>query len=565
MSVKATEVDTVLNVLGGKGLYQHVHHLLIVLCSFSAAFQLLDMIFIGRIIPHQCSAPPNGTGITIAEVELSSSNYTVEYGQCNIYIKYNTTSSINTEHKLPCIYGMTYTERKDASIVSEFDLVCERGALGDLPQTLLILGQAMGALVLPFFSDRYGRKSTNIISHVGVMVIGVATAFSNSYITFAILRLLMGIVQQGIVLTMATYAIEVYPTVYRRYVGVIGTFLWGICVIALTPFGYFLRMESWRTQQLAFCSVSLYVIIQIIFLDESFRWLIANGKYDIALKNIKKAAKWNKIDVNMVVEKFNELIGRQTVIIPEPEKGDQLLLNEDETKPIEKIEKYSLLDILKRKKLALNTVILWYLWCTAALSYFGLFFTSSSLAGDKYLNFFLNALMEFPPGLIFLLIIDRYGRKKTLATFYALCGTGMILATIIRVTSDSYAASICITILSLVGKLGAGGAFCTCFFYTPEIFPTNLRNVGLGSASIAARVGGMLGPFSRVLAQHISWGPGAIFGGCCLLATLLVTILPETRGKELPQTMADVKLLYKKVPDGSILKLKDGKTKIYQS
>ncbi|KAK6189117.1 hypothetical protein SNE40_005155 [Patella caerulea] len=460
---------------------------------------------------------------------------------------------------------MTYTERKDASIVSEFDLVCERGALGDLPQTLLILGQAMGALVLPFFSDRYGRKTTNIISHVGVMGIGVATAFSNSYITFAILRLLMGIVQQGIVLTMATYAIEVYPTVYRRYVGVIGTFTWGICVIALTPFGYFLRMESWRTQQLAFCSVSLYVIIQIIFLDESFRWLIANGKYDIALKNIKKAARWNKVNVNLVVDKFNELIGRQTVVRPKAEQGNELLLNEGETKPVEKIEKYSLLDILKRKKLALNTFILWYLWCTAALSYFGLFFTSSSLAGDKYLNYFLNALMEFPPALIFLLIIDRYGRKKTLATFYALCGTGMILATIIRVTSDSYAASICITILSLVGKLGAGGAFCTCFFYTPEIFPTNLRNVGLGSASIAARVGGMLGPFSRVLAQHISWGPGAIFGGCCLLATLLITILPETNGKELPQTMADVKLLYKKMSDGSTVKLKDGKTKKYKS
>ncbi|KAK6189120.1 hypothetical protein SNE40_005158 [Patella caerulea] len=565
MAVKAMEVDTVLNALGGKGIYQHVHHLLMALTSFSAAFQLLDMIFIGRIIPHECSAPPNGTGITIAGVELSSSNYTVEYGQCNIYIKYNTTTSISTEHTLPCLYGMTYTERKDASIVSEFDLVCERGALGDLPQTLLILGQAMGALVLPFFSDRYGRKPTNIISHACLLGIGVATAFSNSYITFAILRLLMGIVQQGVVLTSATYTIEVYPTLYRRYVGIIGTVVWGTCVVAMTPFGYYLRMESWRTQQLAFCSVSLYVIIEVIFLDESFRWLIANGKYGIALKNIKKAARWNKVDVNMVVDRFNELIGRQTLIIPKPEKGNELLLNEGETKPVEKIEKYSLLDILKRKKLALNTFILWYLWCTAALSYFGLFFTSSSLVGDKYLNFFLYALMEFPAGIIFVLIIDRFGRKKTLATFFTLCGTGMIIATIIKVSSDSYAASICITILSLVGKLGAGGAFGACFFYTPEIFPTNLRNVGLGSASIAARVGGMLGPFSRLLAQHIAWGPGAVFGGCCLLATLLITILPETKGKELPQTMADVKLLYKKIPDGLTLKREDGKTMIFKS
>ncbi|XP_055956051.1 organic cation transporter protein [Patella vulgata] len=565
MAVKGADVDMVLNALRGKGLYQHVQLLLMQLCSFSSDFQLLGMIFIGRIIPHKCSAPPNGTDITIDEVELSPSNYTVEYGQCNINIKYNTTTSTNTEHTLPCIYGMTYTERKDASIVSEFDLVCDRDALGDLPQTLLILGQAIGALVLPFFSDRYGRKPINIISYVCVIGIGVATAFSNSYITFAILRLLMGIVQQGMVLSLTTYSMEVYSTQYRRYVAVITTVVCGVSFVSMTPFGYFLRMESWRTQQLAFCSVSLYIIIEVIFLDESLRWLVANGKYDIALKNVKKAAKWNKVDVNVVVEKFNEMIEKQTLATSEPEKDGQLLLNEGETMPIEKIEKYSLLDILKRKKLALNTVILWYLWCTAALSYFGLYFTSSTLVGDKYLNYFLNALMEFPSGVLFFLLVDRFGRKRTLAIFFAVCGIGMIIATIIKVTSDSYAASICVTIFSMVGKIGAGGAFGACFFYTPEIFPTNLRNVGLGSTSVAARVGGMLGPFSRVLAQHISWGPAAIFGGCCLLATLLIIFLPETTGKELPQTMADVKLLYKKIPDGSTVKLKDGQTEIIKS
>ncbi|KAK6189118.1 hypothetical protein SNE40_005156 [Patella caerulea] len=550
MTVKGADVDMVLNVLGGKGLYQHVQLLLMQLCSFSSDFQLLAMIFIGRIIPHKCSAPPNGTDITIPGVELSSSNYTVEYGQCNINIKYNSTAntSINTEHSLPCIYGMTYTDRKDASIVSQFDLVCERGALGDLPQTLLILGQAIGALVLPFFSDRYGRKPTNIISYVCVIGIGVGTAFSNSYITFAILRLLMGIVQQGMVLSLTTFSMEVYSTQYRRYVAVITTVVAGVSFVSMTPFGYFLRMESWRTQQLAFCSVSLYIVIEVIFLDESLRWLVANGKYDKALKNVKKAAKWNKVDVNVVVDKFNEMIEKQTPATSEAKDG-HLLLNEGETKPVEKIEKYSLLDILKRRKLALNTVILWYLWCTASLSYFGLYFTSSSLVGDIYLNYFLNALMEFPSGIIFFLLVDRVGRKKTLAIFFAVCGIGMIIATIIKVTSDSYAASICVTIFSMVGKIGAGGAFGACFFYTPEIFPTNLRNVGLGSTSVAARVGGMLGPFSRLLAQHISWGPAAIFGGCCLLATILIIFLPETTGKELPQTMADVKLLYKKIPE----------------
>jgi hypothetical protein len=42
-------------------------------------------------------------------------------------------------------------------------------------------------------------------------------------------------------------------------------------------------------------------------------------------------------------------------------------------------------------------------------------------------------------------------------------------------------------------------------------------------------------------ATYIEWGPGIIFGTCCVVATLLQLLLPETSGKELPQSVQQIR------------------------
>ena len=78
----------------------------------------------------------------------------------------------------------------------KFDLVCDRSALSSLSQTLLMLGQGLGALLFTALSDRYGRKRINITTHALLMAGGVALAFAPDYVTFAIFKLFIGAVQQ---------------------------------------------------------------------------------------------------------------------------------------------------------------------------------------------------------------------------------------------------------------------------------------------------------------------------------------------------------------------------------
>lgn len=50
------------------------------------------------------------------------------------------------------------------------------------------------------------------------------------------------------------------------------------------------------------------------------------------------------------------------------------------------------------------------------------------------------------------------------------------------------------TALSLTGKGFVTMAFTGIYVYTTELFPTEVRNIAMGSASLCARISGMFAP-----------------------------------------------------------------------
>jgi hypothetical protein len=51
---------------------------------------------------------------------------------------------------------------------------------------------------------------------------------------------------------------------------------------------------------------------------------------------------------------------------------------------------------------------------------------------------------------------------------------------------------------SFIGRGVSCSLFCLVFIYAGEVFPTTLRNSGVGMSSMAGRVGGMLAPQENV-------------------------------------------------------------------
>jgi OCT family organic cation transporter-like MFS transporter 4/5 len=60
------------------------------------------------------------------------------------------------------------------------------------------------------------------------------------------------------------------------------------------------------------------------------------------------------------------------------------------------------------------------------LAYYGLALNSGDLGGNMYLNFFLQAFMDFPATTITLVLLDRTGRKPLLVGSMIIGGLGCL-------------------------------------------------------------------------------------------------------------------------------------------
>ena len=47
----------------------------------------------------------------------------------------------------------------------------------------------------------------------------------------------------------------------------------------------------------------------------------------------------------------------------------------------------------------------------------------------------------------------------------------------------------------MIGKAGATAAFAAIYVYSAEIYPTEVRNIGMGTSSVCARISGMAAPY----------------------------------------------------------------------
>lgn len=178
--------------------------------------------------------------------------------------------------------------------------------------------------------------------------------------------------------------------------------------------------------------------------------------------------------------------------------------------------------------------VLFLNWITATMCYYGLTMLSVNLTDDIYLAFVLSALIEIPSYIFCVLFMDHMGRKPILVFCQLLAGSTCIVAAFLD--ADSTGA---ITAFTLAGKFGASSAFAIIYLYTAELYPTVIRNTALGTASMLARIGGILAP---LLASLKLPTPLIIMGGSALLAGILAVFLPETLGSSLPETIHEVSL-----------------------
>lgn len=182
------------------------------------------------------------------------------------------------------------------------------------------------------------------------------------------------------------------------------TFVIGVVLIALLAW----CVDNWRTYILILYSPTIIIIIYVWFLNESARWLLSKGRRDEAIEVLKKASKINNLDPRQL--DLDAL-------------GDPLLKPENQTTD----KKTQLSKAIRSSIIWKRLMICSFLWMTCSLVYYGFSINSVSLSSNRYVSFMLVTLVEIPAYIVVVIVLDKYGRKKTLVTNYVICATTSLL------------------------------------------------------------------------------------------------------------------------------------------
>ncbi|XP_052807207.1 organic cation transporter protein-like [Mya arenaria] len=395
-------------------------------------------------------------------------------------------------------------------------MVCGRAIMKSNAQMIFFFGLLAGSFLTGLASDRFGRKRTMMVSTTIYVLAATVIAWTPSYVVYVLLTFSVGFFAVGNFMPVFVIGMEFVGPPYRRIAGVVSGFEWAAGNIILAGLGYLIR--DWKTLQLACALPGVLFQLWWKYFPESPRWLYTRGRLADCESVIRSAAKWNKRELPAGF--FNKVF-KETP----PTKTERIW------------------HLFTNRALRIRTLTIFFCWFAVCLSYYGLALNIGNIGGDMFLNFFLQALMDIPATIITLVLLDRTGRKPLQVASFLIGGVGC-LATMFTIMYGKEDYQTVTTVLAMLGKVGASMGFSMVYVYSAELFPTVVRNAGMGSCSAVARVGGMLAPFIADLNRLVggSFGPALpqlVFGSLTVVGGFLSLLLPETCNRRLPETIQE--------------------------
>ncbi|XP_070700575.1 organic cation/carnitine transporter 2-like [Pempheris klunzingeri] len=511
------DYDEITSFLGDYGLFQILIIVLLSLSAVPCGYMGLVLVFVSDTPEHHCKVSINSTSSSSsADVEQSS---WIGPDSCSRYrLSGNRTDAVGlSDDTEPCVDGWVFsTERYSPTVVSEWDLVCDDAWKVPFSTSLFFLGTLIGSFIGGHLSDRFGRKPVFFFTLVLQAVSTLIQATSVSWVMFCILNCLRGVGQISNFISSLILGSEILSQSARLSYTLLGHALgFGIGYALLPLFAYFI--QGWRMLLVA-CAIpgSLFIPMWWV-IPESPRWLLQKGRVEEAELIVRSAAKRNGVTAPEVIFRA----------------GDCLELMENKG---EEEQTYTYLDLIRTPDMRNITILGVFIWMSISMVYYGLSLNTSNLNGNIYLNCFISATIDIVAYVATWLLVNRTPRPTFLFSTLLFCG---IMLLVIQLVPENM--QVMFQVLALVGKVGVSGAYCFIYVISVELFPTVVRNMGLGVTSTAARIGCIISPYVIYMGVYSQTLPFTVFGTISAMAAGVSLLLPDTRNSKLPDLISQIK------------------------
>ncbi|XP_063534512.1 organic cation transporter protein isoform X2 [Cydia strobilella] len=498
-------LEEMMGKLGDFGRYQCFQFILHILAAMTAGMHMLSLVTVAAVPEHRCAlqdgdtnffTPPNSTILLL-------NNQTNKAESCRMY---------ENDTIVECESWVYNTKYYTSSRAIEWDFVCSQRWMGASAQTAYMFGVIVGSLVLGRMCDKFGRKAVFVAAGVLQLVFGAAVAFTTQYYTFVVVRFLYGIFGSGSYIAGFVLTMELVGPSKRTICGVTFQIMFAVGIMLLAAWGYLIDNRFYL--QIVYALHAVILLPHWFLMDESPRWLWAQGRARESVAIVEKALKINRsietVDTPQLVSHCKATCAKYT---DEHSAGTS--------------------DLFKTPNMLKKSLIICGCWFANSVVYYGLSLNTGKLEGNPYFITFLMGVVELPSYVIIVYFLDRVGHRALISTMMLLGGISCLVVAALPHGSTST------TGIVMVGKLFISGSYSIIYKYSAELFPTVVRSSGVGLGSMCASVSGALTPLISLLDTLNPKIPTIIFGFLALLSGASTFFLPETIGRNLPQSLED--------------------------
>jgi MFS transporter, putative metabolite:H+ symporter len=379
------------------------------------------------------------------------------------------------------------------------------------------MGQLFGAIALGAVAERFGRKPVLIASVLIFGMMSLACALAWSFQSLLVMRVLQGIGLGGEVPVAATYISEIAQSKNRGRFVLLFELVFPVGLTAAGLIGaWMVPTFGWQSMFYLGAAPALVAFAAAYFLPESPRWLAArqmNSEAEVAIRFIE-----DRVERSSGKALPPAVAGAVSVEYHAP----------------------SLSDLFGGRYLS-RTLVLWTCWFATYLVNYSLatwlpsvYRTVFKMPLDLALRYgLITSIVGLAGATLCALLIDKVGRRPWFASSFT--GASVALVTLWAIGPSTAER---VLVAGSIAYFFVSSLSIGLYLYTPELYPTRNRALGVSVATAWLRIASIVGP---TLIGFFVGGSGLpyVFLGFGIVALLAAIVMAafgtETRGRILEE------------------------------